>query len=245
MNGITHVFVANMALASLGEKERHILYPRWSGIESGSTLSDHFRVMWEIEMPGDQERQLVHRCYVDSDNKKDHGCVTRAYDYSKGSLSFIRDFMNGELEGVYSEDSFLENLGMFLGVASHHIADLCTSVHVGHKIDFNSLGFKSYSKLHARVERDICRLARRVPIRLSEPIDIELSKRYFWEIAVVSYNKTFLKLYDTYHHKDEDLLRDVVSEAISSAVIHTASVWHTVLKKSGMLERKWSMQPLL
>ena len=49
MNGDAHVLVANLALAFIDEAQRHILYPRWGGIESGATLSDHFRIMWEIE----------------------------------------------------------------------------------------------------------------------------------------------------------------------------------------------------
>lgn len=69
MNGNTHTYVANLALALLPEKERHILYPRWGGIEAGATLSDHFRMMWEIEEPGSPGKQLIHRCYVDSNVK--------------------------------------------------------------------------------------------------------------------------------------------------------------------------------
>ena len=52
MRGDSHCFVANLALACLTEKERHILYPRWGGIEAGATLSDHFRIMWASIEPG-------------------------------------------------------------------------------------------------------------------------------------------------------------------------------------------------
>ena len=68
MNGKCHRLVANVALSRLVMEERHILMPRWGGIETGSTLSDDFRVMWEIIEPGRDEKQLIHRCYIDSDD---------------------------------------------------------------------------------------------------------------------------------------------------------------------------------
>jgi len=245
MNGETHVYIANLALAVLSEKERHILYPRWGGIESGATMSDYFRMMWEIESPENPKRQLIHRCYVDSDDKKNHGGVTHAFSYSDGSLSFIEDFKKGELEGAYDESSFLENLGMFLGVISHHIADLCTPVHVGHKIDYKSCGFKKLSQLHAKVERDISRLEKKVPLYLAKPTAVDISTEYFWEIAKDTYKDFFLNLEKVYCLKDEQMIADMVSKAISNAVNRTACVWHTILLKTGMMDRDWSMQPLL
>ena len=58
MLGKTHQLVANLSLACLSQKERHIMYPRWGGIESGATLSDEFRIMWEIEEVGSDKKQL-------------------------------------------------------------------------------------------------------------------------------------------------------------------------------------------
>lgn len=245
MNGNSHILVANLALALLPEKERHILYPRWGGIEAGATLSDHFRMMWEIESPEVPKRQLIHRCYVDSDDKKNHGCVTHAYSYSDGSLSFIEDYKKGELEDAYTEESFLENLGMFFGVISHHIADLCTPVHVGHKIDFKSLGFTTLKKLHAKVERDISRLEKKVPLNLAEPVVVNLSKEYFWEIVRETYKRFFLRLEAVYGQSKPQMIEDMVSEVLSNAVNYTADVWHTILVNARMLDRGWSMQPLL
>ena len=80
MNGPTHKLVAGLAMALLGEDERDILYPRWSCVEAGSTLSDELRIMWEPRDVASQDRELVHRCFVDSDNPKDHGCVTTGAD---------------------------------------------------------------------------------------------------------------------------------------------------------------------
>jgi hypothetical protein len=139
MLGNSHCFVAMISMACLSEQQRRILYPRWGGIEAGATLSDHFRIMWEPDSPNSKKKSLVHRCYIDSKDPKDHGCVVRALDHSAGSIDFIRSYFKGELVGAYNEIEFLENLGMFLGVASHHISDLCTPPHVGHKIDFKKL----------------------------------------------------------------------------------------------------------
>ena len=64
MNGDSHCLVANFSMACLSPDERHILYPRWGGIEAGATLSDQFRIMWEPIEPGSKDRQLVHRCFA-------------------------------------------------------------------------------------------------------------------------------------------------------------------------------------
>lgn len=244
MLGDSHVLVANLALASLTEKERHILYPRWGGIESGATLSDHFRIMWESVEPGSKEKQLVHRCFVDSQNTKDHGCITRSLDHAEGSIAFITDYLS-EPNDSYTEDEFLENLGMFLGIACHHIADLCTPVHVGHLINFRSLGCSTLARFHNRVERDIRRLERKASIRLPKPQTIVISSDYFWEIAKETYEQIFIPLQDVYMGNEEKAKLNMVTNVITSAVKHTANIWHTVLTKTKMTERKWSMQPLL
>jgi len=230
-------------MALLEEDERDILYPRWSCIEAGSTLSDEFRIMWEPRDVASQDRELVHRCFVDSDNPRDHGCVTRALNHAEGSVSFIRDFLNGELEGSFNEDEFLNDLGMFMGIASHHIADLCTPVHVGHKLDFKKVGAKSASRFHGKVERDIGRLAKRVSLQLHPPKIIEFSRDFFWGIAKEAYDSTFLKLEAIYSENDEDGLLEMTSIAVTSAVRHTRDVWHTVFKETEMTSRTWSSGP--
>jgi hypothetical protein len=244
MTGETHKFIANMALACLDIKKRYILYPRWGGIESGAVLSDEFRILWEIEEVGSKKKQLVHRGYVDSDDPKDHGGVTRAFDHSVGSISFINDNLADGLEG-YTEEEFFENLGMFLGVASHHIADLCTPVHVGSKIDFKKAGFKSMSMLHSKLEHDIQRLTLQANIKLTRPKSVRLSKKYFWDIAQETYDKHFVQLETLYKKNNQDRLLNMVSDVISSGIRHTRDVWHTVLTKTNMTKRKWSFQPLI
>jgi len=245
MLGDSHCFVANLSLACLNEEERHILYPRWGGIEAGATLSDYFRIMWEPVNVNNQEKQLVHRCYIDSDDEKDHGCLTRAQDHTEGSICFIKDYMKGDLDDSYTEDQFLENLGMFLGIACHHIADLCTPVHVGHNINFFKIGFNTLSKFHKQVERDILRYQRKARIELHVPKIVQINKHYFKQIASQTYKNQFLKLCDIYQSKDPSILLEMISGVLSSAVKHTASAWHTVLVKSKMTDRSWSMQPLL
>jgi hypothetical protein len=244
MTGETHKFIANMALACLDIKKRYILYPRWGGIESGAVLSDEFRILWEPQKVGSKGKQLVHRGYVDSDDPKDHGGITRAFDHSVGSISFIKDYLADELD-CYTEDEFLENLGMFLGVASHHIADLCTPVHVGHKIDFKKAGFKSMSMLHSKLERDIQRLMLQANIKLTRAKSVRLSKKYFWNIAQETYDKHFVHLETLYNKNNQEGLLNMVSDVISSGIKYTRDVWHTVLTKTNMTKRKWSFQPLL
>jgi hypothetical protein len=245
MRGDSHCFVANLALANLIENERHILYPRWGGIEAGATLSDHFRIMWESIEPGSKNRQLVHRCFIDSKNSKDHGCITRALDHTVGSISFIKDFMKGELNEAYTEDEFLENLGMFLGIASHHVTDICTPVHVGYIIDVRSLGYRSLNQFHIQLERDILRLQNQAKINLQKPKLVKFTQEYFWRIASDIYERYFTRLKDIYTQNGQDGVLNMVSGVLSAAVNHTADVWHTVLKTSKMTQRQWSMQPLL
>jgi hypothetical protein len=200
--------------------------------------------MWEPIEPGGG-KQLVHRYYIDSDDIKDHGCVTRALDHSEGSVSFINDFLKGDMDGAYSEDEFLENLGMFFGVASHHIADLCTPVHVGHKIDYTSMGYKSLARFHGRVEYDIAKHANSCRVILKKPEVIDFSADYFISIARETYEHSFQGLGAIYADDTLEGIEEMVSRVISSAVQRTADVWHTILHCTEMTNREWSMQPLL
>jgi hypothetical protein len=245
MLGNTHNLVANLALTCLSQPERHILYPRWGGIEEGAILSDRFKIQWEIESVDSKEKQLVHRCWVDSDDKKNHGCLTRAANHAEGSVSFTEAYLDGDLEGAYDEVSFLENLGMFLGIASHHIADLCTPVHVGHKIDYKRLGYPSLSKLHSKVERDIFRYQNQASVKMHRPKIVDLSEKHFRKIAEETYENLFLKLEHVYASKIENELLNISSTVISCAVKHTSNVWHTVLSNTRMTDKKWSMEALI
>lgn len=244
MNGDSHRFVANIALACLDIKQRHILYPRWGGIEAGATLSDDFRIMWEPESADAKTRQLVHRYYVDSKDPQDHGCVTRALDHAEGTIGFITEHQEGTLDG-YTEEQFLENMGMFLGILCHHVADLCSPVHVGHKIDFRALGHGSLKKFHNVVERDIDRRRSNARIQLVRPKRVAISKRYLRGIADETYQEYFTRLHDLYESGNEAGLDRMASGALSSAVKHTACLWHTILARTKMTEREWSQQPLL
>ena len=81
---------------------------------------------------------------------------------------------------------------MFLGIISHHISDLCTPVHVGNTIDYKKLGYKSSSRFHNRVERDISRFSNRISICLPKPKTIKISKKYFWGIARETYDNILI-----------------------------------------------------
>ncbi len=60
-----------------------------------------------------------------------------------------------------------------------------------------------------------------------------------------TYRAVFVGLEDQYVSSQSSISTDSVSWVISHAVRNTADVWHTVLVTSGMMNRKWSMQPLL
>lgn len=231
-----------LAIACLDEEERGILLPRWGGIEAGATLSDDFRIMWEPESIG-MPRQLVHRCHVDSSHSRDHGCVTRAMDHAEGSVAFARDWQQDPTG--YTEDEFLENLGMFLGILCHHVADLCTPVHVGGSIDPNELGFKNAGALHRAVESAIGRLVQVSELQLAAVRKVRLSRRFFWNIANDTHMQWYLRLAEIYPSKNLELLKTMTGDLLSRAVVLTRDLWHTVLRESGMLGRPWSLQPLL
>jgi len=236
-----------LAMACLDHPKRRILYPRWSAIDAGATLSDEFRIMWERDDLKLRRKSLVHRYFVDSSDPKDHGCVIRALDYSEGAISFIRDYQSGKLggEGGWDEIQFLEDLGMFLGVASHHIADLCTPVHVGHNIDLSGLGFKTWKKFHSKVEKDIERYAKTARLEMRSARAVKLSRGFFRGIAEQTYKQAFQKLTTAYGQQDRQGLIDIVSWTISSAVMYTRDVWHTILTRTRMTQQEWSLQPLL
>ena len=154
--------------------------------------------------------------------------------------------MSGDMADAYpTEESFLENLGLFLGIASHHIADLCTPVHVGHKMDYRRLGYETYSKFHAKLERDLGRLARTSTITLAKPAVVNLDRDFFWSIAEDTYERHFCRIEDVYASGDAEALQALMSEVLGRAVQITGNVWFTVLKRGGMLTREWSQAPLV
>ena len=146
---------------------------------------------------------------------------------------------------TYTEDEFLENLGMFFGIISHHIGDLCTPVHVGHHIDYITLGFKSMNRVHKKIENDIQKLSWLANIKMSRPKLVRLSKKYFWNIAKETYEKHYCRLETLYKKPEIDQIIEMASDTISSGVKHTRDVWHTILTRTKMTKRKWSLQPLL
>ena len=131
--------------------------------------------------------------------------------------------MAGDIES-YTEEEFLENLGMFLGVVSHHIGDLCTPIHVEHKIDFKKMGFESLSKLHKKIEQDIEQMALQANVRLTKSKPIRISKNYFWDIPMETYEKHFILLEALYLKPEEKKLLEMVSEVASSGVKYTWNV---------------------
>ena len=54
-----------------------------------------------------------------------------------------------------------------------------------------------------------------------------------------------IRLEDIYVGNDESSKIDMTSMVISESLKHMADVWHTILTRSGMTDRKWSYKPLL
>ena len=100
----------------------------------------------------------------------------------KMSATALCDFIYPTVKDHFTEDEFLENLGMFLGIASHHISDLCTPVHVGHKIDLKKVGSKSLARFHNKVERNMGRCVQQAHVRMVTPEIVKFSNDYFWTI---------------------------------------------------------------
>lgn len=243
MTSKTHSFIAKLALACLEPEEQEILFPRWAGIDSGATLSDDFRIMWDFDLSDSEKRKLVHRFYVDSDNLKDKGCVPRIVMHTEGVIDFIKVY-EPEDEG-YSEIEFLENMGMFLGIISHHIADICTPLHVGKKLNHKAASFKSRKSFHDRIEKDIEKYSSQAQLHLTPCVEIPVTEAHFEGIAIQTYQKYFLTIEDIYRNNNNSLIYEMSSDLINTAVIQTRDTWHTVLQVTKMTENKWSYQPLL
>ena len=236
--------IAAIALACLDEECHQILYPRWRGILDGATLTDDTRAYWD-PMGDTKRKHLVHRCFVDSDDPKDHGAIEHLFNYSTGTVEFVPLFLNGSLKDAYDEVSFLENFGMYIGIVSHHICDLCTPVHVGHKLNYERLGFPSLSRFHSQVERDIAQYVRTGQVTIPEPSKVSLTEEYFWMIAKTTYAEHFTVLEDIYRDKDQEAVIAMSRRVSSRALKHTVDVWSTIISESGIKEHKWTTEPLI
>ena len=64
-------------------------------------------------------------------------------------------------------------------------------------------------------------------------------------VAERTYESAFPRLLTAYGQPDSGPLIDMASLTISSAVMHTRDVWHTILVQTYMTDRQWSLQPLL
>ena len=237
----SHLLIAMMAMSCLSTKERYILYPRWAGIDDGATFSDDFRIMWEADILNSNEKVLVHRCYVDSNLNKDHGCSHRTFMYADGAIDFIEKCSNDSVST--SEEEFLETLGLYLGIICHHIGDLCTPLHVIKNVSTKEMKFKSRKSLHDRMERDFDKCSLEALVKLEKAEKVELSQEYFWEIAKYTHENYSTKLPEIYQSKDS--IHQMVSDLLSKAIKHTRDVWHTVLHESKMTDRNWSFQTLV
>lgn len=230
MKGFAHVRVAELAAEVMADDLRPAIGLLWEGIETGVTLTDEFRWFWD---PDEQEsvinRVLMHRCYVDSDSPNDQGCPVQIVRYAMGTPEFFELYAQGELDD-YGEEGFLLTAGAYLGVMTHHIADLHTPVHVGSQLPIASVGYSTNAGFHSRVEADLDYTARTVEsIKPYDPQPINLTADTFLSIADWVYNEFYLKLPDIYGPPAPLNVRtDFFAGCVRSAARVTADVWATV-----------------
>ncbi len=155
MKAQSHQKVVALAVESAPSRLRPLLDHMRDGIDLGASLTDEFRMYWDMDNSGKKTRVRMHRCYMDSSDPKDRGCAVQITRYVDGIPGFFDQWESGELEGAYDEEEFLVNAGAFLGVLSHHIADLHTPVHVGSSLPLSSVGYRKRAGLHSRVEADL------------------------------------------------------------------------------------------
>ena len=125
-------------------------------------------------------------------------------------------------------------------------ANISPSQHNWIGTNTKGLGFNYGIRQHdSQVERDIDRSLFSSQIQFYKPKIVNLTKPYFKSIAQNTYNNHFLNIENIYFDKNKEEVQKMVSQILSNSIKYTTDVWHTVLSKSKMTDRKWSMQPLL
>ncbi len=236
VNRLAHLRVAALAADAMPAEHGTTMGRLWEGIDTGATLPDELHILWEPdEQEGVVNRVLMHRCYVDSENPRDRGCPLQIVRYATGTSNFVELYASGELEGVYDEEEFLLNAGAYLGMVAHHIADLCTPVHVGRHLDLSGTRFSSMKGFHSRVEADLDRAAKTVDTVLpyrSRPA--ELTHVHFEDVARRTYGESFVKLPEAYSEQSDASARVVLLAAcVVNAARITADTWLAVLRSLG------------
>lgn len=160
MRGASHLAIVKLAASVMPTEYSGFLSRLQEGIKEGASLTDEFRWYWEMDDGNVGRRIRMHRCYMDSDDHRDHGCPVQIVRYATGIPGLLEGWVDGTLADLYDDDElFFLNAGSYFGIVSHHIADLCTPVHVGHAVHPTVFGYRSRAGLHSRVEADLDRAA--------------------------------------------------------------------------------------
>ncbi len=230
MKSFAHLRVAALAAGVMPAGLRSVIQQLWDGIETGTTLTDEFLWFWDTDdHKGTISQILMHRCYMDSDSPNDRGCPLQIVRYARGIPGFFEEYAAGGLHD-YEEESFMVNAGAYLGVVSHHVADLHTPVHVGCRLPMSTVGYKTRQGFHSRVEADLDYTARTVAsIKPYVPSSIVLSDEAFLAVAQRMYEEFYLKLPTVYGPPtSRDVRTQFFQDCVSCAAKVTADVWTTV-----------------
>ena len=227
-----HIRVAELATNHLPDPWATPIAALWEGIETGATLPDEFVAYWDTDdQVGVISKVRMHRCYMDSDDPRDRGCVIQIVRYATAIPGFVEDFASGDLEGSYDDEEFALNLGMFFGIASHHIADMHTPVHVCSHVDPATVGARSSAGFHTRIETDLDRAAAAVEtIQPYRPQTVALEHPAIEALAQAAFDDFVPRLPLVYGPKATlDSRVEAMTECVRRAAQATADVWSAVL----------------
>lgn len=231
MMGDTHERVAARALDRVPTWLQQVLRPQWDWLQGGATLTDFARTFWEpSDSVGEGKRALVHRYYLDSPRPEDKGTVSQIINYAFGTMSYIEEDGQNTLSEA-ERRLFHGQVALQFGIISHHIADLCTPVHLGDALKPQLEQLTSQRNFHSYYERALERYSRQARLdthRKAEEIPLE--PHTFESIARRIYQEVYLRLPSLYADQSQHLgeIQALARCCFATAVETTSDVWYTV-----------------
>jgi hypothetical protein len=231
MLGNTHERVAARALDRLPMWLQEVLRPQWDWLQGGATLTDFARTFWEpADSVGEGKRALVHRYYLDSPHARDRGVISQIINYAFGTISYIQE--EGENPLTEAERGlFHGQVALQFGIISHHIADLCTPVHLGDTLNAHLERLTSRGSFHSYYERALERYSRQARLDIDrEAREIPLEPQTFESIARRIYEEVYLQLPSLYADESQNLerIQALARWCFATAVDTTSDVWYTI-----------------
>ncbi len=229
--GNTHERIAAKALDYEPGWLQGILRPQWEWLQGGATLTDLARTYWEPDDSLDKgQSSLVHSYFIDKADPRRRGAIAQIIRYVKGTVSFIEE-VGKEAEGWESRDQFHGQVALYLGILSHHIADLNTPVHVGHALNSELERITSNKDFHKYYERELEKYSRQADlISHREPNSVRLESATFETMARKTYEEVYLQLPSFYANREENenQIRELAHSCFVRAVEITADLWYTI-----------------